>query len=95
MLIICSYFKATEVLKPYLFKYLENNAYDVKRPYYCNLYFNLILAQSVYNKTKIYKTALAQICLTSLRKTYRYGGRRNVPSQIELDAIIVMKKKTL
>lgn len=34
--------------------------------------------------------AIAQISLTSVRKTYKYGGRRNVPSQIELDALIVL-----
>jgi myosin XV len=31
--IICSYFKSTDLLKPYLFKYIENNAYDTKRNY--------------------------------------------------------------
>ena len=35
------------------------------------------------------KKAVAQVSLTSLRKTFKYGGRRNVPSQIELDALIV------
>ena len=33
MAIITAYFKSSELLKPYLFKYLENNAYDTKRPY--------------------------------------------------------------
>ena len=44
-------------------------------------------------KLKIYyyffNLAIAQISLTSLRKTFKFGGRRNVPSQIELDALIV------
>ena len=33
MAIITAYYKASDVLKPYLFKYLESNAYDSKRPY--------------------------------------------------------------
>jgi myosin XV len=65
--IICTYFKASDRLKPYLFKYLESHTYDLKRPY----------------------NSIAQIALTSLRKTYKYGGRRNVPNQIELDALII------
>ena len=39
--IICTYFKSTELLKPYIFKYLETNAYDIKRNYFCK--FNLIM----------------------------------------------------
>ena len=35
--IVCAYFKASDLLKPYLLKYLENNAYDTKRPYNGNL----------------------------------------------------------
>jgi myosin-15 len=41
--------------------------------------------------TKRPHSNIAQYSLTSLRKTFVYGGRRNVPSQIELDAIIVLK----
>lgn len=67
MAILTAYYKASDLLKPYLFKYLESNAYDLKRPY----------------------NSIAQIALSNLRKTYKYGGRRNVPSQIELDALIV------
>ena len=33
MAIITAYYKASDALKPYLFKYLESNAYDSKRPY--------------------------------------------------------------
>jgi len=40
MAIMCAYYKASDTLKPYLFKYLENNAYDSKRPNYGNLSFN-------------------------------------------------------
>jgi myosin-15 len=63
--ILTAYYKATDRLKPYLFKYLENNAYDAQRPF----------------------NAIAQISFTSLLKTYKFGGRRNVPSQIELDSL--------
>jgi hypothetical protein len=34
MAIMCAYYKTSDTLKPYLFKYLENNAYDTKRPNY-------------------------------------------------------------
>jgi myosin-15 len=67
MTILCAYYKASDRLRPYLFKYLEINAYDAQRPF----------------------NAIAQIALTSLLKTYKYGGRRNVPSQIELDSLSV------
>ena len=67
MTILCAYYKASERLKPYLFKYLEINAYDTQRPF----------------------NAIAQVSFTSLLKTYKYGGRRNVPSQIELDSLSV------
>lgn len=33
MAIITAYYKSSEVLKPYILKYLESNAYDTKRPY--------------------------------------------------------------
>ena len=33
MAILCAYYKSSDLLKPYLFKYLENNATDSKRPY--------------------------------------------------------------
>ena len=33
MAIISAYYKSSENLKPYIFKYLESNAYDAKRPY--------------------------------------------------------------
>lgn len=65
MTILCAYYKASDKLRPYLFKYLELNAYDTQRPF----------------------NAIAQISFTSLLKTYKYGGRRNVPSQIELDSL--------
>lgn len=90
--ILCAYFKVSESLKPYLFKYIENNAYDTKRPYNGKLkiltsfleYHNDHFIISI-NQIK----AIAQTSLASLRKTSKYGGRRNVPSQIELDALIV------
>ena len=34
MAILCAYYKSSDLLKPYLFKYLENNATDSKRPFY-------------------------------------------------------------
>lgn len=40
MAIICSYYRASDNLKLYLLKYLENNAFDLKRPYNCKILAN-------------------------------------------------------
>jgi len=63
--IIAAYFTCSEVLKPYLFKYLESSAYDKRRAYH----------------------GTALVCLHNLRKTFKYGGRKNVPSIEEITAI--------
>ena len=63
--IIAAYFNCSEVLKPYLFKYLETSAYDKRRAYH----------------------GTALVCLHNLRKTFKYGGRKNVPSIEEITAI--------
>jgi myosin XV len=46
------------------------------------------LERNAYDTKRPYND-IAQICLSSLRKTIKYGGRKNVPSQVELDALIV------
>ncbi|OQV25063.1 Unconventional myosin-XV [Hypsibius exemplaris] len=63
--IVAAYFDCTEVLRPYIFKYLETAAYDKRRPYH----------------------GTALVCLQNLRKTFKYGGRKNVPSVDEIAAI--------
>jgi len=63
--IIAAYFNCSDVLKPYLFKYLETSAYDKRRAYH----------------------GTALVCLHNLRKTFKYGGRKNVPSIEEITAI--------
>ncbi|CAG0891500.1 unnamed protein product [Darwinula stevensoni] len=63
--ILAAYFTCSDLLKPYLFKYLENVAYDKRRAYH----------------------GTALVCLQNLRKTFRYGGRKNVPSIEEITAI--------
>jgi len=63
--ILAAYFTCSEVLRPYLFKYLETNAYDKRRAFH----------------------GTALVCLQNLRKTFKYGGRRNVPSVEEITAI--------
>merc|ERR1719429_997938 len=63
--IIAAYFNCSEVLRPYLFKYLETSAYDKRRAYH----------------------GTALVCLHNLRKTFKYGGRKNVPSIEEITAI--------
>ncbi|QQP53116.1 Myosin 15, partial [Caligus rogercresseyi] len=64
--IVAAYFSCTEVLKPFLFKYLETSAYDKRRAYH----------------------GTALVCLQNLRKTFKYGGRKNVPSIEEITAIV-------
>ncbi|XP_046454243.1 unconventional myosin-XV-like isoform X3 [Daphnia pulex] len=63
--IMAAYFSCSEVLKPYLFKYLEAAAYDKRRAYH----------------------GTAMVCLQNLRKTLRYGGRKNMPSIEEIAAL--------
>ncbi|XP_049851037.1 unconventional myosin-XV isoform X4 [Schistocerca gregaria] len=63
--IVAAYFVCSDVLRPYLFKYLETAAYDKRRAYH----------------------GTATVCLHNLRKTFKYGGRKNVPSVEEITAI--------
>lgn len=63
--ILAAYFTCSDTLKPYLFKYLETNAYDKRRAFH----------------------GTALVALQNLRKTFKYGGRRNVPSVEEITAI--------
>merc|ERR1719412_980349 len=65
MSIVAAYFSCSELLRPFLFKYLESAAYDRRRAYH----------------------GTALVCLHNLRKTFKYGGRRNVPSIEEISAI--------
>ncbi|GAB6020238.1 Unconventional myosin-XV [Chamberlinius hualienensis] len=63
--ILAAYFQCSDLLKPYLIKYLETAAYDKRRAYH----------------------GTAMVCLQNLRKTFKYGGRKNVPSIEEVAAI--------
>ncbi|XP_064594768.1 unconventional myosin-XV-like isoform X2 [Liolophura sinensis] len=63
--IIAAFFDCSEVLRPYLFKYLETTASDTARTY----------------------SGAASQCLQNLRKTFKYGGRKNVPTKEELRAL--------
>eukprot|EP00095_Tigriopus_kingsejongensis_P010710 maker-scaffold179_size282488-snap-gene-1.20 protein:Tk10710 transcript:maker-scaffold179_size282488-snap-gene-1.20-mRNA-1 annotation:"hypothetical protein SINV_03291" len=63
--IIAAYFNCSDLLQPFLFKYLETAAYDKRRAYH----------------------GTALVCLHNLRKTFKYGGRKNVPSIEEITAI--------
>jgi len=63
--LITSYFDCSDILKPYLFNYLEQTAYDQQRQH----------------------QSLAAMCLTNLRTTFKYGGRKNVPSKVEVEAV--------
>ena len=63
--IIAAYSNCSEILSPYLFKYLETAAYDKRRAYH----------------------GTAMVCLQNLRKTIKYGGRKNAPSIEEITAI--------
>lgn len=63
--IVAAYFKCSETLRPYLFKYLETAAYDKRRAFHVT----------------------ANFALKNLKKTFKYGGRKNVPSIEEIAAI--------
>ncbi len=70
MSIVMAYFDCTDILKPYLFKYLEQTAYDNQLP----------------------NQAVAAQCLQNVRTTFRFGGRKNVPSRVEIEALTVSNK---
>ncbi|GFR82922.1 myosin-XV, partial [Elysia marginata] len=63
--IVAAYFDCSDVLRPFLFKYLETTATDVQR---------------TYNNA-------AALCLHNLRKTFKYGGRKEVPLKEEIVAL--------
>lgn len=65
LMVLTAYFDCSENLRPYLFKYVEETAYDHNRP--CH--------------------SLAATCLQNIRQTVRFGGRKNVPNRMELEAI--------
>lgn len=62
---MAAYFDCSELLRPYLFKYLETTAFDKRRTFHVT----------------------AEVCLQNLKKTFKYGGRKNVPSIEEIAAI--------
>ncbi|KAF6029804.1 Myo15 [Bugula neritina] len=63
--LVACWFSPSDVLKPFLLNYLQQNASDPSRPYH----------------------SPAHNCLQMLRKTVKYGGRKNVPSVEEIAAI--------
>lgn len=65
--LVACWFSPSDILKPFLINYLQQNASDPSRPYH----------------------AAAHNCLQQLRKTIKYGGRKNVPSSEEVAAITV------
>jgi len=65
--LVACWFSPSDVLKPFLLNYLQQNASDPSRPYH----------------------SPAHNCLQMLRKTVKYGGRKNVPSVEEIAAITV------
>lgn len=65
--LLCCWFTCSDILKPFLLTYLQQNAADPSRTYH----------------------NAASTCLLALRKTLKYGGRRNVPTSEEITAIAV------
>jgi len=63
--LVACWFSPSDILKPFLINYLQQNASDPSRPYH----------------------TAAHNCLQQLRKTIKYGGRKNVPSSEEVAAI--------
>ena len=59
------------------------------RPYIFNY-----LEKAAYDKRRPYH-GTALVCLQNLRKTFKYGGRKNVPSEEEITAIAVRIQMSL
>ncbi|XP_064628723.1 unconventional myosin-XV-like isoform X2 [Lineus longissimus] len=63
--IVAAYFDTSEILRPYILKFLQQAAFDTNRVNH----------------------AIASVALQNFRKTLKYGGRKNVPSWTELEAL--------
>lgn len=56
---------------------------------FCKPYCLRTIENLPNNCTDFLFLALAAQCLTNLRTTFRYGGRKNVPSKVEIEAMTV------
>lgn len=83
--IVAAYFTCSENLRPFLLKYLETAAYDKRRAFHgtCDDCFRCATTPD----RRFPFPGTANVCLQNLRKTLRYGGRKNVPSVEEVTAV--------
>ncbi|CAH1793641.1 unnamed protein product [Owenia fusiformis] len=59
------------------------NTSDILRPYLMTY-----LENAAYNSSRQYH-GLASVCLQNIRKTLKYGGRKNIPTSVEIDQVTV------
>lgn len=110
--IIAAYFTCSDILRPYLFKYLETNAYDKRRAFHGEFLYamrynksncDIVVCRIMSELLEIFLLLLftigvclidvcyflgtAMVSLQNLRKTFKYGGRKNVPSVDEITAL--------
>lgn len=81
---ICTgYLDCSEILLPYLLNYLHANSSDSKREHHgINKYD--------FSKINVFIHAvMASMCEYNLRKTIKFGGRKNPPGEDEIEAILV------
>ena len=68
----------------------------IEKHFCCNLTnwtdYLAILGIILWNESVIVNSVIAGLaaqCLSSLRTTFQYGGRKNVPSKVEVEAVTV------
>lgn len=88
MAIFTCYFGCSEVLKPYLLKYLESTAQSKEQAHNSKCIFQHMQCITSF-------IVIAQSCLHNLRQTFKYGGRKNVPSRDELQALTVSSSEAV
>ena len=87
LLYICSaYFLCSASLLPSLVHFLQTCIANTSSPYHGEL---LTLWQVLCNTSKCFSTALASMCEFNLRRSLRFGGRKDPPSTAEIQSVIV------
>ena len=80
--ILAAYFTCSDNLKPFLFKVIIMMMIVMMLMMIIFQY----LETSAYDKRRAYH-GTALVCLHNLRKTFKFGGRKNTPSIEEITAI--------
>lgn len=94
--ILTAFHHCSEVLKPFLLKYLGQASVSAGVQYQGTHTHTCTHSQlTVHNRLTmchVNKTGIAKACEQNLRKTFQYGGRIVPPNSMELKAMMVSAK---